>query len=121
MSAPLASSRSIICVFRRETAASRTVPSKERPGSGSFNCDRSSGSARGNPPRWDVVRHDRGDEHFDWVVACMIACMGAATIMRLSQSDGLRPSDSPTRALARRFDGALRSRDSLAMLARILE
>ena len=30
-----------------------------------------------------------------------------------SQSDGLRPSDSPTRALARRFDGALRSRDSL--------
>ena len=29
-------------------------------------------------------------------------------------AEGLRPSDSPTRALARRFDGSLRSRDSLA-------
>ena len=34
---------------------------------------------------------------------------------------GFRPSDSPTRALARRFDGALRSRGSLARLARIFE
>ncbi len=33
-------------------------------------------------------------------------------------SEGLRPSDSPTRALARRFAGALRSRGSLAVLAR---
>src|SRR4051794_26813051 len=29
-------------------------------------------------------------------------------------TEGLRPSDSPTRALARRFDGSLRSRGSLA-------
>ena len=36
-------------------------------------------------------------------------------------SEGLRPSDSPTRALARRCAGALRSRGSLAMLARTLE
>src|SRR5262245_49740641 len=33
-------------------------------------------------------------------------------------SEGLRPSDSPTRSLARRFVGALRSRGSLAVLAR---
>ena len=31
-----------------------------------------------------------------------------------SLSEGLRPSDSPTRALARRFAGSLRSRGSLA-------
>ena len=37
-----------------------------------------------------------------------------------SQSEGLRPSDSPTRSLARRFAGALRSRGSLALLARAL-
>ena len=30
-------------------------------------------------------------------------------------SEGLRPSDSPTRSLARRFAGALRSRGSLAV------
>ena len=35
-----------------------------------------------------------------------------------SQSEGLRPSDSPTRALARRFAGSLRSRGSVAALAR---
>src|SRR4029079_14044278 len=35
-------------------------------------------------------------------------------------SEGLRPSNSPTRALAPRFVGALRSRGSLAMLARFL-
>src|SRR5260221_8168119 len=34
-------------------------------------------------------------------------------------TEGLRPSDSPTRALARRFAGALRSRGSLALLVRI--
>ena len=34
-------------------------------------------------------------------------------------SEGLRPSDSPTRALARRFAGALRARGSLATLARV--
>ena len=33
---------------------------------------------------------------------------------RLISTEGLRPSDSPTRSLARRFDGALRSRGSLA-------
>src|SRR5262245_39188260 len=33
-------------------------------------------------------------------------------------SEGLRPSDSPTRSLARRFAGPLRSRGSLAVLAR---
>jgi len=33
-------------------------------------------------------------------------------------SEGLRPSDSPTRSLARRGAGALRSRGSLARLAR---
>ena len=36
-------------------------------------------------------------------------------------SEGLRPSDSPTRALARRCAGALRSRGSLARLARSLQ
>ena len=36
-------------------------------------------------------------------------------------SEGLRPSDSPTRALARRCAGALRSRGSLAVLARTVE
>src|SRR6185295_17898666 len=36
----------------------------------------------------------------------------------LISSEGLRPSDSPTRALARRAVGALRSRGSLAVLAR---
>ena len=35
-------------------------------------------------------------------------------------SEGLRPSDSPTRALARHCAGALRARGSLAMLARTL-
>jgi hypothetical protein len=39
----------------------------------------------------------------------------------LVSSEGLRPPDSPTRVLARRFAGALRSRGSLAMLARTLE
>ncbi len=37
---------------------------------------------------------------------------------RLVLTEGLRPSDSPTRALARRCAGALRSRGSLAVLAR---
>src|SRR5262245_30581556 len=36
-------------------------------------------------------------------------------------SEGLRPSDSPTRPLARRGVGALRSRGSLATLARSLK
>jgi hypothetical protein len=36
-------------------------------------------------------------------------------------SEGLRPSDSRTRSLARRFVGALGSRGSLAQLARILD
>src|SRR5688500_13524294 len=37
----------------------------------------------------------------------------------LVSSEGLCPSDSPTRSLARRFDGALRSRGSLAALVRV--
>ena len=36
----------------------------------------------------------------------------------LVSSEGLRPSDSPTPGIARRFAGALRSRGSLALLAR---
>src|SRR5258708_38456346 len=35
--------------------------------------------------------------------------------MSLFLSEGLRPSDSPTRSLARRFAGALRSRGSFAI------
>jgi hypothetical protein len=42
----------------------------------------------------------------------------AGTAEQIS-SEGLRPSDSPTRALAHRFVGALRSRGSLAALARV--
>src|SRR5262249_8641487 len=38
--------------------------------------------------------------------------------VHLALSEGLRPSDSPTRALARRFAGSLRSRGSLAALVR---
>src|SRR5918911_4785610 len=38
----------------------------------------------------------------------------------LVSSEGLCPSDSPTRALTRRSAGALRSRGSLAALARIV-
>src|SRR5436190_7929430 len=37
-----------------------------------------------------------------------------ATRNLLALAEGLRPSDSPTRSLARRFAGALRSRGSLA-------
>jgi len=36
----------------------------------------------------------------------------------MNHSEGLRPSDSPTRALARRFDGALRSRGLTRALVR---
>src|SRR5689334_785965 len=39
---------------------------------------------------------------------------------KLYLSEGLRPSDSPTRSLARRFAGALRSRGSFAALARVV-
>jgi hypothetical protein len=35
-----------------------------------------------------------------------------------SLSEGLRPSDSPARSLARRFAGSLRSRGALVSLAR---
>src|SRR3954466_8264994 len=35
-------------------------------------------------------------------------------VLVIPYSEGLRPSDSPARALARRFDGSLRSRGSLA-------
>ena len=35
-------------------------------------------------------------------------------------AEGLRPSDSPTRALARRFAGSLRSRGSFAALTRVV-
>jgi hypothetical protein len=44
--------------------------------------------------------------------------MRKAVVTTLVLSEGLRPSDSPTRSLARRFAGALRSRGSLATLAR---
>jgi hypothetical protein len=43
------------------------------------------------------------------------------TTLTIVLSEGLRPSDSPTRSLARRFAGALRSRGSLALLARTLQ
>ena len=49
------------------------------------------------------------------------ACYVASSSRQTSLSEGLRPSDSPTRALARRCAGALRSRGSLAVLARFLE
>src|SRR5204862_6742133 len=39
----------------------------------------------------------------------------------LALSEGLRPSDSPTGSLARRFAGSLRSPGSLAVLARVVE
>ena len=42
----------------------------------------------------------------------------AMLLTGLVPSEGLRPSDSPTRSLARRFVGAGRSRGSLAALAR---
>ena len=38
---------------------------------------------------------------------------------RSRSTEGLRPSDSPTRALTRRFDGSLRARGSLARLVRV--
>src|SRR4029079_11374219 len=41
-----------------------------------------------------------------------------ATGLFFSLSEGLRPSDSPARSLARRCAGSLRSRGSLAALAR---
>ena len=47
--------------------------------------------------------------------------MAVSSAIELLLSEGLRPSDSPTRSLARRFVGALRSRGSLARLARILD
>jgi hypothetical protein len=40
--------------------------------------------------------------------------------MSVFSTEGLRPSDSPTRSLTRRFAGALRSRGSLAALARVV-
>ena len=51
---------------------------------------------------------------------CSLASGNGVRFMRRPpvSSEGLRPSDSPTRALARRCVGALRSRGSLAMLAR---
>jgi len=46
------------------------------------------------------------------------AVAGVTAVLILVLSEGLRPSDSPTRALARRGVGALRSRGSLVVLAR---
>ena len=43
-----------------------------------------------------------------------VADIPAILVDRLVLAEGLRPSDSPTRSLARRFAGALRSRGSLA-------
>src|SRR5207344_2015018 len=63
------------------------------------------------------TRSDAPGRWFD--VLRVLTHAGARALRRLVSSEGLRPSDSPTRALARRFDGALRSRGSLARLARI--
>jgi len=49
---------------------------------------------------------------------CIERSAGRSVPGCLVSSEGLRPSDSSTRALARGFAGALRSRGSLAMLAR---
>ena len=54
----------------------------------------------------DPVAHRPGSEHRN------------PSNHHLVFSEGLCPSDSPTRSIARRFAGALRSRDSLAALAR---
>jgi hypothetical protein len=51
----------------------------------------------------------------------LMAMRRVLTTLTIVLSEGLRPSDSPTRSLARRFAGALRSRGSLALLARTLQ
>ncbi len=50
----------------------------------------------------------------NWATQALILSAREPSVL----SEGLRPSDSPTRSLARRFAGALRSRGSLATLAR---
>jgi YtkA-like len=63
----------------------------------------------------------------DWVLLVSVALPGGGRVERRIEvahvrpsksSEGLRPSDSPTRSLARRFAGALRSRGALAALTR---
>jgi hypothetical protein len=57
-----------------------------------------------------------------WIVAARLVVEMRDRIVIDSNThyltEGLRPSDSPTRALARRFAGSLRARGSLAALAR---
>ena len=60
-------------------------------------------------------REFRPDDDTGWLLANPA---DDVPLQLLDLSEGLRPSDSPTRALARRFEGAIRSRGSLAMLAR---
>src|SRR6185437_14478894 len=67
------------------------------------------------PAWWTSVGRDRGRRAFADVRRA------ATARLRLVLLEGLRPSNSPTRALARRFAGALRSRGSLATLARGLQ
>jgi sugar lactone lactonase YvrE len=49
-----------------------------------------------------------------------LGSLHADCVYRIS-AEGLRPSDSPTRSLASRFAGSLRSRGSLAVLARAVQ
>jgi hypothetical protein len=66
------------------------------------------------------MRPARGSAEVD---ARGFACGGESGVIRdgiLVLSEGLRPSNSPTRSLARRFAGALRSRGSLAALVRVV-
>jgi hypothetical protein len=59
--------------------------------------------------RCDAKQGRTGDQQQEFSHGAMISCL----------SEGLCPSDSPARSLARRCAGALRSRGSLAQLARI--
>ena len=54
-----------------------------------------------------------------WVKSLIHRSSVALTCYLFVFPEGLRPSDSPTRALARRFVGSLRARGSLAALARM--
>ena len=49
-----------------------------------------------------------------WLLGGLVAATALSTLLIRFLSEGRRPSDSPTRSLARRFAGALRSRGSLA-------
>ena len=82
----------------------------------------------GVPHKTNSIRLRRGHDDFRIQIECtsfraLSSEMGkraANWLDRISlvSSEGLRPGDSPTRALARRVVGALRSRGSLAVLPR---